>query len=183
MGNSLYSLNERNDDFIILHQQSEAKAFPRGGPTLTSKGEIEGVCTGLDLTHFAAKAVLAGQKEKKVDKKESSNEQTTQGVQPRRESGNKTTNKKRTRKICSIASCTSQARGGGPCQRHGSKASLCKLEGCTNQVINGRVCIRHGAQVTPKIKGLRLRCSVETCTNFARNGGLCIRHGAAEQRK
>eukprot|EP00985_Skeletonema_marinoi_P010704 scaffold5026_cov215-Skeletonema_marinoi.AAC.3 len=151
------------------------------------EGSSNGV-TGRSISRLAVMAANAALKKKKVvEEKESPNDanisSSTKVIQPPRKRRSAKTATKRTRKICSIESCTSQARNGGLCQRHGAKVSLCTFDGCSNQVINGGVCIRHGAQVAPKIKGPRLRCSVETCTNFAKKGGVCIRHGATQQRK
>ena len=62
--------------------------------------------------------------------------------------------------------CTSKAKVGGVCIKHGAvvKSKTCKEEGCTNIVVQGGVCTKHGANRTVKT------CSHEGCTN------LPIRH-------
>eukprot|EP00985_Skeletonema_marinoi_P005295 scaffold2282_cov136-Skeletonema_marinoi.AAC.5 len=47
--------------------------------------------------------------------------------------------------------CTTQARLGGVCMKHGSKEKRCSSEECTNKVQNGGVCMRHGARVKRKL--------------------------------
>ena len=75
-----------------------------------------------------------------------------------------------TKKRCSSEGCTNQARRGGVCARHGAKVKRCSYEGCTNRAQKGGVCKKHGAK-------LKLCCH-EGCTNLARRGGVCWRHGA-----
>jgi len=75
-------------------------------------------------------------------------------------------------KFCSHEGCTNQARQGGVCITHGAIIKQCSVDGCTNQVVKGGVCKRHGAKAKRKI------CSHEGCTNQARKGGVCITHGA-----
>jgi hypothetical protein len=46
---------------------------------------------------------------------------------------------------CSHEGCTSLARNGGVCKKHGAKVKLCSQERCNNQAVKGGVCRRHGA--------------------------------------
>jgi len=77
-----------------------------------------------------------------------------------------------TRKNCSREGCTKLAARGGVCIRHGATVPKCSHEGCTNHAKKGGVCVRHGANVSRKF------CSHEGCTNRAKKGGVCARHGA-----
>ncbi len=78
---------------------------------------------------------------------------------------------KEKRKRCISDGCTNQVVKGGVCMRHGAKKKLCSSEGCTNLAKQSGVCVRHGATRTMK------RCSSDGCTNQARKGGVCWRHG------
>eukprot|EP00984_Skeletonema_dohrnii_P031239 scaffold23483_cov118-Skeletonema_dohrnii-CCMP3373.AAC.2 len=71
-------------------------------------------------------------------------------------------------KFCSAHSCTTKARIGGLCCRHGGK-KLCSKRGCTNMATIGGVCITHGARYR--------QCSYDGCENIVRRNGLCIRRG------
>lgn len=70
---------------------------------------------------------------------------------------------------CSVDGCTSQARKGGVCRRHGAKGMECSVDRCTNMSVCGGVCIRHGARVGKD-------CSVDGCTNTSFIGGVCKHH-------
>ncbi len=53
---------------------------------------------------------------------------------------------KKYRKLCSVDECTSYARSGGVCVKHGAKATqrkLCTIEGCMTQARNGGLCQKH----------------------------------------
>ena len=76
-----------------------------------------------------------------------------------------------TNKKYSSEGCTNQAHKGGVCKRHGAKSKLCSKEGCTNVVIKGGVCVKHGAKVKIYL------CNSEGCTNKAHCG-----HGAKRKR-
>jgi len=82
---------------------------------------------------------------------------------------------KRARKYCSHEGCTTQARKGGVCIKHGAEVKTCNQEGCTTQARKGGVCIKHRAEV----KQYHKTCSHEGCTTLAVSGyeGKCIRHG------
>ena len=73
----------------------------------------------------------------------SSNEKAQRGGLRRRPSA------KVTRKLCSNEGCTSQARKGGVCWRHGAKKK-CNIEGCTSYAKKGGVCWRHGTMKNVK---------------------------------
>ena len=77
---------------------------------------------------------------------------------------------KRARKICSHEGCTTQARKGGICIKHGAEQKRCSHYGCANAALNRGVCISHGA--------VRKSCNVEGCANKVNKGGVCVRHGA-----
>jgi len=74
--------------------------------------------------------------------------------------------------LCSGEGCTSVARKGGVCMKHGAVVTIktCKHEGCTSIAQKGGVCVKHGAKLTP--------CSHEGCTSNAQKGGVCVKHGA-----
>jgi len=84
--------------------------------------------------------------------------------------------KRNRNKLCSITGCTSNAKIGGICCKHGAKTKRCSHNGCTNQVVKGGVCRRHGA------KTKRCRCSITGCTSNAKVGGVCCKHGAKVKR-
>ena len=48
---------------------------------------------------------------------------------------------------------------------------ICSADGCTTFARSGGVCAKHGAK-----KGQRKLCSIEGCKTQARNGGLCQKH-------
>jgi hypothetical protein len=48
---------------------------------------------------------------------------------------------------------------------------ICSADGCTTFARSGGVCVKHGAK-----KGQRKLCSIEGCKTQARNGGLCQKH-------
>jgi len=75
-------------------------------------------------------------------------------------------------KLCSGEGCTSVARKGGVCMKHGAVVTIttCSHEGCTSNAQKGGVCVKHGAKLTP--------CSHEGCTSNAQKGGVCVKHGA-----
>ena len=54
------------------------------------------------------------------------------------------------RKLCSVDECTTYARSGGVCVKHGAKATqrkLCTVEGCMTQARNGGLCQKHSNAV------------------------------------
>ncbi|EQC40522.1 hypothetical protein SDRG_02412 [Saprolegnia diclina VS20] len=67
---------------------------------------------------------------------------------------------------CRVASCTSYARNGGCCTRHGG-GRKCLMEHCTTPSQTGGLCRLHGGGT---------RCKLEGCTKFARVRGLCSVH-------
>ena len=100
-------------------------------------------------------------------------------------------------RLCSSNGCSSLARRGGVCMRHGAKrktgsqgcnnfvlkrvfrngrySRLCLFDGCTNIAQKEGVCVRHGAK--------RTTCSYEGCPNKVVNRGVCVKHGAVIKRK
>ncbi|OQR95236.1 hypothetical protein ACHHYP_00166 [Achlya hypogyna] len=67
---------------------------------------------------------------------------------------------------CRVASCTSYARNGGCCTRHGG-GRKCLMENCSTPSQTGGLCRLHGGGT---------RCKIEGCTKFARVRGLCSVH-------
>ena len=78
--------------------------------------------------------------------------------------------KKRKHADCSVQGCTSQAKLGGVCVKHGARVKRCTHPGCRNQAVKGGVCVGHGAKVK--------RCNSVGCENQAVKNGVCIKHGA-----
>jgi hypothetical protein len=70
--------------------------------------------------------------------------------------------------LCNIEACTTRAKKGGVCIRHGAKKrSNVAAKACTNHAVKGGVCVRQSkAQM------------MQGCLSQARNGGVCWRHGA-----
>ena len=92
----------------------------------------------------------------------------TKGADPR---------KRRRGKVCSTEGCTSLARNGGLCLRHGARRTrgTCSHKGCANLVQNLGLCFKHGAKYP--------ECSHEGCTNGAIRGGVCWIQGAKQRAK
>lgn len=79
----------------------------------------------------------------------------------------------RYRYLCSSNGCTSYAKRGGVCYKHGAKVKrkMCSHIGC-NSGARGKegVCTRHGAVVK------RAMCTAEGCTKWKVKEGLCKMH-------
>ena len=78
---------------------------------------------------------------------------------------------RRVKRTCSVFDCTSWARQGGVCVRHGAKYTkkICSHGRCSSHAERDGVCVRHGAK--------RRLCSHEGCASWAKKGGVCVRHG------
>ncbi|OQS02716.1 hypothetical protein THRCLA_21346 [Thraustotheca clavata] len=72
---------------------------------------------------------------------------------------------------CRVATCTSYARNGGCCTRHGG-GRKCLMDNCSTPSQTGGLCRLHGGGT---------RCKIEGCTKFARVRGLCSIHFRSEE--
>jgi hypothetical protein len=70
--------------------------------------------------------------------------------------------------LCSHASCSNFAQGGGLCIKHdGYKKPTCSMDGCSNQSIARGLCKRHGAHHS---------CNLINCTSRVFRQNMCRFH-------